>query len=124
MHERSKLGTLGETLVIKWLEKKQVTILARNYSCKGGEVDIIAIKDNILAFIEVKTRKKEYFPTPLVVTYPKQQKIIRAAKFYIMKHNISDKILRFDIASVQINDKKYSVNYIRNAFTQRYNPSF
>ncbi len=60
--DRQELGRFGENAVAYYLEKKGYRILKRNYRVKGGELDIIAEKDGVVAFVEVKTRT----PEPLV----------------------------------------------------------
>ena len=60
MHNQ-ELGNLGERLVADWLEAKNFLILARNFKARSGEIDLIAQKDDLVAFVEVKTRIKAYF---------------------------------------------------------------
>ncbi len=52
-----KTGNIGEDFICRKLLEKGYNVLARNYTIKGGEIDIIASKDDIIAFVEVKTRK-------------------------------------------------------------------
>ncbi|MFA5075320.1 MAG: YraN family protein [Candidatus Babeliales bacterium] len=113
------LGKLGENIISDYLVKNGFKILTKNFTTKFGEIDLIAQKDLTIAFIEVKTRKKAYFPISTVVTYPKQKKMIKTAKCFIQKFNIIDKILRFDVATVEIINQEifaYDINYIQNAF--------
>lgn len=93
-------------------------ILDCNFRKRFGEIDIVAQNNEVLAFVEVKSRSKKYFNLSQVVNYSKQKKIILTAKSYVASKKIADKALRFDVALVeQINDK-YSLNYIKNAFTE------
>jgi|WetSurMetagenome_2_1015567.scaffolds.fasta_scaffold460124_2 putative endonuclease len=119
MQPQRILGNNGESLVCEWLNQHHFTILARNYQTRRGEVDIIATKDEVVAFIEVKTRNKEYFPIAQVVTYGKQQRIIMAAHHFILANQLRDKVFRFDIATVIFEDGKPHIEYIPNAFTER-----
>jgi putative endonuclease len=113
------VGNTGEQAVEKWLALNDFKILARNYQIRYGEVDLIAQKGEVIAFIEVKTRKTEYFPTSLVVNKSKQLKIIKAAKHFVLLNQIRDKVLRFDIATVLLKENGQSVvTYIPNAFTR------
>ncbi len=109
------IGTEGELLVEKHLIKTGYTIIKKNFSIRGGEIDIIAIKKDILAFIEVKTRTNTYFNTSEVITISKQKKIITTAKFFLSQNNYSENAFRFDIALVEGKEKK--ITYIENAFT-------
>lgn len=110
------LGDKGEEIVAKFLTDKNFKILSKNFNTKYGEIDIIAQKDDLIVFVEVKTRKKEYFPISNVVTFSKQKKITKTAKFFLFQNNIIDKVCRFDVATVLFNDTKKSLKYIPNAF--------
>lgn len=113
----SPLGDQGELLVADFLRKQGYTILARNFRCRFGEIDLIAQKGEVLAFVEVKTRRHCYFPTECVVTPRKQSKIVKTAKFFLMKRPLWDKVCRFDVATVLYKDTEtYDINYIENAF--------
>jgi len=111
------LGDDGELTVIQFLEKQGVSILDRNFRTKLGEVDIIAQKGQTIAFVEVKTRRKEYFDTSHVITLTKQRRLTKAAKYYMLCNNITDKHCRFDVAIVTYSlTQQPVVRYIRNAF--------
>jgi len=117
MQETKILGNTGESIVAEFLKKKGFKLLAQNYCARCGEVDLIAQKDEYVVFVEVKTRKTNYFPTSTVVTYSKQRKIVNTAQWFVLKHQIRDKVLRFDIATVIYADSGYEIEYIENAFT-------
>jgi putative endonuclease len=108
-------GKEGEAAVCAWLLKEGFTIRICNFSVKNGEVDIIAHKGNILAFIEVKARYNNYFPLSEVITPSKQRKIIHAAKQYLLRSSEIDKVLRFDVALVTMGTTP-TISYIANAF--------
>ena len=111
------LGNNGESLVADWLTKHGAKILARNYQARVGEIDIIAVKDDVVAFVEVKTRNTNYIPLAQTVTLSKQKRLIKTAQKYILANQIRDKVIRFDIATVLwIEGKEYSISYIKNAF--------
>lgn len=114
------LGNQGEQLVSDWLEQQQFTILARNFQTRLGEVDIIASKADVVAFVEVKTRNVEYFPISQTVTFAKQQRIIKAAKQFILTNQLRDKVFRFDVATVNYEKSRHKIDYIPNAFQARY----
>ena len=117
MSASKKLGNYGEAVVVRFLCDKGYSILAQNYSAKFGEIDIVAHKDEFVAFVEVKTRRVCYFPISTVVTRSKQQKIIKTAKLFILKSGITDMVFRFDVATVVCGDGgKSHVEYIENAF--------
>jgi putative endonuclease len=113
------LGNQGEEAISKYLQKQGFTLLARNYQTRSGEVDVIATKDDVVAFVEVKTRHINYFPIAQTVTYRKQQRIIKAARSFILANKIQDKIFRFDVATVIFEQPDLRIEYIANAFGPR-----
>ncbi len=108
-----KIGNLGEREAAKFLRKAGYRILEKNYVALGSEIDIIARKKDVTAFIEVKTRNvkhlgyKESRPGASV-TPEKQRKIIKAAGFY-SAHHPSDTRLRFDVIEVYTEDSKRGI---------------
>ena len=69
-------GNFGEKVTAFYLEKKGYVILMRNYCIKGGEIDIIAVKDDIIAFVEVKTRTPESMASGFEAVTNKKKKLI------------------------------------------------
>lgn len=122
MHLDSKanLGKFGEELVCQWLNNNGFQLTEKNYSKRFGEIDLIAIKGDIIAFIEVKTRKTNYFDLSEVITPLKQKKIILTAKHYVLTNNCQDKVIRFDVALVVKSGNNFEVKYIQNAFTESF----
>lgn len=118
MPDLKQLGNHGEARVAAWLTQKGFAIKATNYRKRFGEIDIIAAKDNVLAFVEVKLRSTHYFNLSEVITPAKQRKIIKTALAYIMEHNIVDKVYRFDVALLEKCTDKYKLMYVPNAFTK------
>jgi putative endonuclease len=111
-----QLGSEGEQLVVQLLERKGFTILERNYAKQYGEIDLIARKNDIIAFVEVKTRKQSYFDLEEVILPSKQRKIIAVAKNYLASHKEDDIIGRFDVALVHGSGQEATINYIEDAF--------
>ncbi len=116
---RKQLGCQGEQAVVENLTKRGYNILATNYQKKVGEIDIIAQKKEILAFVEVKLRTKQYFHTSRVITPSKQRKIIKTAQRFILERKLFDYVYRFDVALVGYKDNTFAITYIPNAFTKR-----
>ena len=110
-------GTLGENAAVKLLKQKGYEILERNFRQKYGELDIIAKKDDVIAFVEVKLRStKDYGTAAEAVTFKKQQRIIRTAKAYITQKGL-DCTFRFDV--IEVYHKGLSItemNHIKSAF--------
>lgn len=108
-------GDLGEYIAYKYLLKKGAQILETKYKIKSGEIDIIAKLDNEIVFVEVKSRSNIRFGTPAeAVNYNKIKKIINVSNYYILKNNLYDNSIRFDVIEVYLNESK--INHIMNAF--------
>ncbi len=112
---KRQVGDFGEEITAEYLENNGYMIIDRNYAKPFGEIDIIAIKDDLIAFVEVKTRKSDSFAYAAeAVDFYKQQRIRRASQAYLMEKNMSDFFMTFDIAEVYLDTRK--INYIENAF--------
>lgn len=115
-------GDKGEEFVANYLRKNGYVISAKNYKSRYGEIDIIAENNNMILFVEVKTRSKEAakFISPAeCVSDEKQQRIIATAQYYILNNGVGLQP-RFDIAEV-ITEKsgdmsEATLNYIEDAF--------
>ena len=114
------LGAMGEAAAADWLRKKKWKILAMNYRCRFGEVDIIARDGDELVFVEVKLRKTGgYAPAAEYVTYAKQQKLRLAAESWLAENGLEDPPCRFDVAEVYLDrsgEKIERMNLIPDAF--------
>ncbi len=116
------IGKMGEKAACRYLKKEGYRILATNYARhfgkQIGEIDLIAQKGDIVAFVEVKTRKSEAFGLPCeAVTREKQQKIIKTAYTYIGEKNL-DLSYCFDIVEVLHDGRKItSLRHLPHAFT-------
>lgn len=107
-----KLGKIGEEKAQKYLKRNGWKILDKNYKNPFGEIDIVAKKGEVTAFIEVKTRLSDLFGSPSeAVSFARQTKYIRGANYYFAGGD-TDTVVRFDIIEV-FKDK---INHIENAF--------
>jgi len=111
-----KKGNTGEDIACRELIKKGYEIIERNYRNRGGEIDIIAKKDGITVFVEVKLRfsTKNGMPSE-AVDEKKQTKIIETAKSFIAENDIVDMDFRFDVVEILVLDKIY-IRHLENAF--------
>lgn len=126
---RRRLGDFGERKAARYLRFRGYRILERNYIGKHGEIDIIARKNNIVAFVEVKTRNTAslslYEARPAAsVTPEKQRRLIRIADEYARRtHKPTQCWMRMDIVEVYTttdkkgNSKVEKIKHIENAFT-------
>lgn len=117
-----KSGPLGEEYAANYLLKKGYKICERNFRCRTGEIDIIAMDKSCLVFTEVKTRKSDICGRPAeFVTAKKQEKLRKAAFAYINNINEDEPEMRFDVIEVfyEIYRGEFfirKVNHIENAF--------
>ncbi len=112
---KKNLGDFYEELACDYLLNKGYRIVCRNFRSRFGEVDIIAYKDGVCVFFEVKYRKNAAFGMPEdFVTKSKQEKIARTAMFYLMKNDVLNDY-RFDIISILGEE----LAHIENAFFPR-----
>ena len=116
-----RIGKSGEDMVAAFLRKNGYKIAKRNYSCRFGEIDIIAERKEYIVFVEVKTRKSGSLVSgEEAVNLKKQERIILTAEDYISK-TLCELQPRFDVAVVTVTkttdqNESYSLNYIKNAF--------
>ncbi len=115
---RNKTGVWGEIFAARYLRDNGYEIISSNYLCRFGEIDIVAEKDGIIHFVEVKTRNKDSSVRPMeAVDENKQKRLELAAKNFLSSAKI-DCQTRFDVCEVYVddNDLLVNLNYIRNAF--------
>ena len=118
---KQKLGKYGEEFAAEYLKKNKYKILERNYKNRYGEIDIIACKNKVTVFVEVKTRFSSRYGSPYeAVDFYKQRRIINSAKAYLVKKGQFYSDVRFDVIEVYgaIADGGFeldTVNHIENA---------
>lgn len=115
---RNKTGVWGELFTARYLRDRDYKILTSNYVCRFGEIDIVAVKDNILCFVEVKTRNEKTEIRPMeAVGAGKRSRLEMAAKSF-MSYSKMMCSARFDVCEVYLDDNNAlkSINYIENAF--------
>ncbi|HHV27220.1 YraN family protein [Anaerosalibacter bizertensis] len=109
-------GKIGESIAVNFLIGKDYYILERNFRSKTGEIDIIALKGDMLIFVEVKTRTSiDYGYAYEAVNRKKQRRIMNTAFYYIKFNRMKGYQLRFDIIEVYLGKIK-KINHYENAF--------
>lgn len=98
-----ELGKRGEEAATCFLQRREYEILDRNWKCIAGEADIVALQDDTLCFIEVKTRKdaQKGFPSE-AVDMRKRSRYERIAACYLKDHDYADVRVRFDIIAILV----------------------
>ena len=103
----SEIGRLGEDIAEKSLKKRFWKILSRNFKARGGEIDIIAYRMGVLAFVEVKTRTNELYGRPRdAVDCEKVSSIRKAARQFCEMYHVKSYI---ELPNRFGNDKKYRI---------------
>lgn len=114
MYDKNK-GYEYEKVARRYLLSNGYTLLEENFSCRLGEIDIIASKESRIHFVEVKGRKNTEHGYPReAVTAAKQKKIISAAKYYLAYLNSEDLLCQFDVIEIIADNRE--INFIENAF--------
>lgn len=113
-------GDWGEALVEKYLSERGCRIVEKEWRCRFGEIDLIAEKDGVLLFVEVKLRTNLQYGAPReYVTAKKQEKLRSTALLYLSMHGL-DASARFDVAEVYTDvhhsARSTRIEYIENAF--------
>ncbi|MDA0282336.1 MAG: YraN family protein [Planctomycetota bacterium] len=117
---RKLLGDRGERAAAKYLRReKRMRILARQFSTRWGELDLICLDGDTMVFVEVKTRKSDEHGHPAeAVTLKKQQNLTKAALFWLKKKGLLENRARFDVVSIvwPEGEKTPIIEHIVNAF--------
>lgn len=117
MDNRQQTGKIGEDLAVDFLKKSGYKIIERNFRCELGEIDIIAVDKNILAFVEVRTKNSSSFCTPQeTVTFSKQKKLQKLSLYYLTKKQIKNRDCRFDVVAIDLSKGKNGIELFKNAF--------
>lgn len=107
------IGSDGEEKAVQYLVQQGCSIIMTNYTCKIGEIDIIAKDEETVLFIEVKWRKNIKMGRPYeAVNYPKQMKVIKSAMLYAQQKNLFEKPMRFDVIEIVGEE----ISWLKNAF--------
>ncbi len=116
---RQALGRAGEAAARDYLARRGVRIVAENYACAAGEIDLVGREGDTLVFIEVKTRTSRAFGSPqLAVHWRKQRQIVKAAQWFLTEQRLSDTACRFDVLAICFPDEKAAprIEWLRDAF--------
>ena len=116
MISRVAQGSQAEDLARRFLEARGLELVARNFRCRSGELDLIMRDGEQLVFVEVRSRRHARYGTPAEsVTRAKQQRLLRAAALYLQRQRL-DLPCRFDVVAILQADGEPRVEWIRDAF--------
>jgi len=115
--QKQVVGKEGEQIAESYLKKKGFRMVERNYRCRAGEVDLIALDRRVIVFVEVKTRHDGSYGGPLESVHPRKQKrMIKAALFFLSEHKLHHRDARFDVVGISFAGRDPVVEHIENAF--------
>ena len=113
---RREKGNEAEQIACNYLAKNGYRVITRNFSCRVGEIDIIAQNGEDLVFVEVRSWHSSATVNPIhTISRRKQERVIRAAEFYLAKHVPHSVPARFDVVIVKLGARP-DVELIQNAF--------
>lgn len=113
---KTAIGKIGEDLACVYLKKLNYKIIERNFRIRGGEIDIIAINNNTLVYVEVKTRSSHQFGLPEeAVGFHKLKFLERASQFYRLQRKNLPKLERIDVLAIDLSTGEPEFNLIKNA---------
>ena len=114
MYKRHFFGKIGEDLAVEYLRSKGYEILERNFLCKQGEIDIIALDKNYLVFIEIIARTSNKYGLPAeAVTVKKIKHILNTATYYLYIKKLKNLNTRVDVLEVYSKNNKYYINHLK-----------
>lgn len=113
------VGRQAEQLAFNYLVARNLQPVARNFYCRGGEIDLIMLDEQCLTFVEVRFRTSTAFTKPsLTVDIHKQKKLIRTAAFFVARNRrFATYTMRFDVVAIEgPTSGGESIDWIRDAF--------
>lgn len=116
---KAELGRQGEAAAARWYQLRGFSVVARNFRTRMGELDLVAVRGDLLAIVEVKTRSRDAgFGTPgEAVDLHKQQRLILASQIFLQRYpEYSGHAVRFDVAEVTPGPLGLRVRCIPGAF--------
>ncbi len=117
MTGRRELGEAGERAAEEYLRRRKFAVIERNYSCRGGEIDLIVLRRGTVIFVEVRTRTAGGLVHPFESVDPqKRRRIVTAARHYVARHRLDEHPVRFDIVAVHADGSTLSCEHLENAF--------
>lgn len=112
-------GWVGERAAERHLTAAGYVVLARNYRCRLGEIDLVALDRRTVVFVEVKARRGAGAPLE-ALSRRQQRRIVRAARHYLARHRLLDRLVRFDLVGVWLDDDPPRCELVRGAFAEEH----
>ena len=109
----------AEDAAAQFLRRQGYKIARRNYTTRVGEIDIVAIDESMVVFVEVKSRASDdYGPPEVAVDRRKKARLRRIAQLFLERHNLLDSPCRFDVVALTRNarDDGWDIQLFQDAF--------
>jgi putative endonuclease len=114
---RGELGRRGEDVAEQFLRGQRFEIVARNFRCRAGEIDLVALDGQALVFVEVRSRRGARRGTGLEsVTPRKQAQVARVAQYFLAGRGWCEREARFDVIGIDFETEPPRVEHVRAAF--------
>lgn len=115
------LGALGERIAARWLLRDGWQVVDRRWRSGRRDLDLVAIRENVVAFVEVKTRRTTWSGGPLeAVNWRKQRELTRSAQAWLDQRGVlmapDGAVFRFDIVGVVASRERVGVRHVEGAF--------
>lgn len=112
-----EFGRQGERVAERWLQARGWRVVQRRYRSGHRDIDLVAQRDQLVAFIEVKARTGAEFGDPVeAVNWKKRKELIRSAWTWIGRHGRPGEAYRFDVIGVLVSGPRVRVRHVENAF--------
>lgn len=116
MYYKQETGKEGEDIATKYLKDIGYNVIERNFECRQGEIDIIALDKDEIVFVEVKTRRnKKYGLASEAVNDIKKKHLWKAVEYYLYSRNLQDDFIRLDVIEIYLRKEKAYINHIKKA---------
>lgn len=117
-HSRLETGRHAEDAALAYLQRAGLTLLARNYRCKAGEIDLVLRDGDTLVLVEVRFRSATHFGGAAAsITWRKQRRLLNAARHLLMSRTeLRCHPVRFDVVAIDNRISGGKMDWIRNAF--------
>ena len=120
---RQEFGALGERIAERWLRGRGWRVLARRFRSGHRDLDLVVVRDGVVAFVEVKARRGGGFGDPVAaVHWRKQRELARSALVWLDRHGGPNVACRFDVIGVLVEGSRVRVRHVENAFALRSSP--
>ena len=101
----------------QFLRDLRYRIVARNFRCRAGEIDLVALDGPVLVFVEVRSRRSDRAGTPLEsVDVRKQEQVARVARHFLAMRGLGDREARFDVVGIRFDQEPPAVEHVQAAF--------